>query len=280
MSKDNWHSDKKPETKIMWKEEVRDDTAPYISLNCIEIKGDESPKKISVDVVIEKMFEIFLNDTYISSFLASPRELKEMIAGHLICEGHIGSVEDITSIDVDDNKLLCKTKRPMEDKDEIIPSYLCDCSLWKMHQLTKNKIIPDPSMRVRKDILFDLIDHIFEEGKIWRRTGGAHSTIIASPDGKILAFCEDVSRASAVDKAIGKAALEGVKLHECIMATSGRLSVTMVGKAANARIPLMVSKAAPMDQGIRLAQENNMTLVGFARRPTLYIYSKPERILI
>lgn len=103
--------------------------------------------------------------------------------------------------------------------------------------------------------------------------------MIATSEGEILTFCEDVSRASAVDKAIGKAALEGVKLDNCIMATSGRLSVTMVGKGVNASIPLMVSKAAPMDQGIRLARQNNMTLVGFARRPNLYIYSNPERLI-
>lgn len=257
MSKDNWHFDKKPETEITWKEEERDETAPYVSMNCIEIKGDESPKEISVDVVVEEMFGIFLNDNYISSFLGSPRELEEMTAGHLISEGYIENADDISSIEIDNNKLFCKTKK-----------------------LTKCTADPDPNLRVQKDTIFDLIDHIFEEGKIWRRTGGAHSTIIASQDGEILAFCEDVSRASAVDKAIGKAALEGVKLHKCIMATSGRLSVTMVGKAVNAKVPVIVSKAAPMDQGIRLAQANNVTLVGFARRPNLYIYSNPERILI
>ena len=257
MSKDDWHFDKKPETKITWKDEERDDCAPYISIKCIEIKGDKTPEEISVDVVIEKMFEVFLNDNYISSFLASPRELKEMTVGHLIAEGHVGSAEDITAIEVTDNKLLCKTKKSIGNQND-----------------------PGPNIRVRKDTLFDLIDHIFEDGKIWRRTGGAHSTIIASPEGEILVFCEDVSRASAVDKAIGKAAIEGVKLHECIMVTSGRLSVTMVGKAVNARIPVMVSKAAPMDMGIKLAQENNVTLVGFARRPNLYIYSNPERIVI
>ncbi|MBP2029705.1 FdhD protein [Methanohalophilus levihalophilus] len=280
MSQDDWHFDKKPKTKITWKEEERDETAPYVSMNCIEIKGDETPKEISVDVVIEEMYDVFLNDNYISSFLASPRELEEMTVGHLIAEGHVSSANEISSIEFDGSKLLCKTKEPTKSKDEIVSSYLCDCSLWKFHQLTKNKTAPDPDIRVKKDTLFDLIDHIFEEGKIWRRTGGAHSTIIASPEGEVLAFCEDVSRASSVDKAIGKAALDGVKLHKCIMATSGRLSVTMVGKAVNARIPVMVSKAAPMDQGIKLAQENNVTLVGFARKPNLYIYANPERIVI
>ncbi|RNI14440.1 formate dehydrogenase accessory sulfurtransferase FdhD [Methanohalophilus sp. RSK] len=279
MSKEDWHFDKKPDTEITWKEEERDNTAPYIPIKCIEVKGDNSPKEISVDVVIEEMFEVFLNGNFISSFLASPRQLKEMAAGHLLCEGHIENIDQIISIDVDENKLLCKTKSSSEDKNAIISSYLCDCALWKIHQLTKNKTIPNPNMRVRRETLFDLIDYIFEKGKIWRRTGGAHSTVIATSEGEILTFCEDVSRASAVDKAIGKAALDDVKLNNCIMATSGRLSVTMVGKAVNARIPLMVSKAAPMNQGIRHAKENNMTLVGFARRPNLYIYSNPERLI-
>jgi FdhD protein len=256
MSKADWHFDKKPDTEITWKEEERDTTAPYIPIQCIEVKGDASPKEISVDVVIEKMYEVFLNGNFISSFLASPRQLKEMAAGHLICEGHIENIDQIISIVIDKNKLFCKTK----------PSSL-------------DKTTPNPEMKVKSSTLFDLIDYIFEKGKIWRRTGGAHSTVIATSKGEILTFCEDVSRASAVDKAIGKAAFEGVKLNDCIMATSGRLSVTMVGKGVNARIPLMVSKAAPMDKGIRLARQNNMTLVGFARRPNLYIYSNPERLI-
>ncbi|WP_462272264.1 formate dehydrogenase accessory sulfurtransferase FdhD [Methanohalophilus sp.] len=220
------------------------------------MKGNASPKEISVDVVIEDIFEVFLNNNFISSFLASPRQLKEMATGHLLCEGHIANVNQIISIVIDENKLFCKTK----------PSSL-------------DKTTPNPEIMVKNSTLFDLIDYIFEKGKIWRRTGGTHSTVIATSEGEILTFCEDVSRASAVDKAIGKAALEGVKLNNCIMATSGRLSVTMVGKGANASIPLMVSKAAPMDQGIRLAKKNNMTLVGFARRPNLYIYSNPERLI-
>lgn len=254
MDRANRHSERKPETEITWKKEERDASAPYISVNCIEVTGDDSPAEINVDVVIEERFDIFLNDSLISSFPAGPRDLKELAVGHLIAEGYIGAPADLVSFETDGNKLLCRASG------------------------SENMTVPDSGIRVGKDVLFGLIDHIFEDGKIWRRTGGAHSAIIATPEGEVLAFCEDGSRAAAADKAIGKAALDGVKLNGCILATSGRLSAALVGKAVNAGIPMMVSKAAPLDKGIRLAEAHGLTLVGFARRPNLYVYSGSGRL--
>jgi len=104
-------------------------------------------------------------------------------------------------------------------------------------------------------IIFDAIDEFKKRGQLWRRTGGTHSSIISSPAGDVLAFSEDVSRACSVDKAVGKAVL-------------------------SAGFPLIASKAAPMSEGVRLAERSGITLVAFARRPNLYVYAGEQRVVL
>ncbi len=87
------------------------------------------------------------------------------------------------------------------------------------------------------------IEQIKERGKLW---GGTHSSLVCTREGDIVSFCEDVSRACPVDKAIEAALLSGRELSECALVTTGRLSGGMVAKVARAGIPVVVSKAAPL----------------------------------
>ena len=67
-------------------------------------------------------------------------------------------------------------------------------------------------------------------------------------------------------------------LSGCALITSGRLSGVMVAKAARADFPILVSRSAPMNSGVELAEKIGMTLVGFARSPNLYVYVGEGRI--
>ncbi len=128
-------------------------------------------------------------------------------------------------------------------------------------------------------MLLNAIEQIKERGKLWRRTGGTHSSLICTKEDDIVSFCEDVSRACSVDKAVGAALLSGKDLSECALVTTGRLSGGMVAKAARAGIPVVVSKAAPLSTGVLLSKKIGMTLVAFVRKPNLYVYSGEERVI-
>ena len=53
----------------------------------------------------------------------------------------------------------------------------------------------------------------------------------------------------------------------------------MVVKAANAGIPIIVSRAAATSKGASLAEKSGITLVCFTRPPRFTVYSHPERII-
>jgi FdhD protein len=52
----------------------------------------------------------------------------------------------------------------------------------------------------------------------------------------------------------------------------------MLGKAAKMGVPIVVSRTSPTSLSIRLARAWNITVVGYARRDRLRVYSAPERL--
>jgi FdhD protein len=52
----------------------------------------------------------------------------------------------------------------------------------------------------------------------------------------------------------------------------------MVRKYAHAGIPVVISRAASTDKGIKAAEGAGITLVGFSRGDRFTVYTHPERI--
>jgi len=274
--KENWHAEKAGKWTSYWKDEVHDPFAPYILTKCVEISGLDR-KELELDVVEEESIKIMLDVRHIVTLLALPGELRELAAGFLICEGVLKRIEDIRSISVQENTVFCQSLLDNSELELWTEVRSSGCigikSSWEGIEPIKSGV------RMEKEVLLNAIEQIKERGKIWRRTGGTHSSLICTKEGDIVSFCEDVSRACSVDKAAGTALLSGKNLSDCALVTTGRLSGGMVAKAARAGIPIVVSKAAPLSSGLRFQKMVGMTLVAFVRNPNLYVYSGQERII-
>jgi FdhD protein len=111
------------------------------------------------------------------------------------------------------------------------------------------------------------------------RTGGIHAAAIFDLDGNLMVLREDIGRHNAVDKAIGRAFLDGALPLSChILLVSGRSSLEIVQKALAAGIPIVAAVSAPSSLAVNFARESGQTLIGFLRPPTFNIYSHIERI--
>jgi FdhD protein len=90
---------------------------------------------------------------------------------------------------------------------------------------------------------------------------------------------EDVGRHNAVDKVVGALLLKDRLPAENLgLIVSGRASFELMQKALVAGAPLLAAVSAPSSLAVQLANEFDMTLVGFLRGDTFNIYSGEQRI--
>jgi hypothetical protein len=54
----------------------------------------------------------------------------------------------------------------------------------------------------------------------------------------------------------------------------------MISKSRHMEIPLVCSRTSPTSLSVALADEWNITLVGYLRRNSMNVYTHPERIVL
>lgn len=139
--------------------------------------------------------------------------------------------------------------------------------------------IPRDALRVRPAVIQRLPDILRSAQKTFASTGGIHAAALMSADGEIRRLYEDVGRHNAVDKVIGAAFLAGgAGLADGVMVVSGRAGFELVQKSVVAGIPALMAIGAPSSLSVALAQEFDMTLVGFMRESRFNVYAGPWRI--
>jgi FdhD protein len=140
--------------------------------------------------------------------------------------------------------------------------------------------VRDDRLRVTTTFLATLPQRLREAQKVFDKTGGLHAAALFDGDnGELLVLREDVGRHNAVDKVVGWALREGrLPLRGTILLVSGRSSFELVQKAVMAGIPMLCAVSAPSSLAVDLAEESNMTLVGFLRDPSMVVYAGADRV--
>jgi FdhD protein len=138
--------------------------------------------------------------------------------------------------------------------------------------------IPDgPS--IDSDTLVKLPDALLRSQRVFSRTGGLHAAALFDKNGELEILREDVGRHNAVDKLVGRAAMDGrLPLEAGVLVVSGRVSFEIVQKALLGGIPIVAAVSAPSTLAVRLARDSNMTLVGFLRTGGFNAYAGRERL--
>lgn len=142
------------------------------------------------------------------------------------------------------------------------------------------KLLQKTSIRLAKNSIPELPQRLLEAQKVFASTGGLHASGLFSSAGELSILREDVGRHNALDKVIGWAFQKNqLPLDTSILVLSGRISFELVQKAAMAGIPIIVAVGAPSSLAVQLAEEANITLVGFTRGQRFNVYTGGDRIV-
>ncbi|MCS7115181.1 MAG: formate dehydrogenase accessory sulfurtransferase FdhD [Nitrososphaerota archaeon] len=243
-------------------------------------------EKVKDYVAEEKPLHIFVNRTQYATILCNPKELEELAVGHLLSEGIIKTVDEIAKITLEEGGMCHVNLKPqvnLEARLRFAQPFsriiLSACGGPYQPQAIRRIRKVGSKLAVKAATIQNCVNNLNHMAETFRKTGGVHAAAVYKADGTLVAFAEDVGRHNAVDKAIGKCALDRTPFNECFLALSGRLTADIVLKAARVGIPIVASLAAALDSGIEIAKKANITLVGFVRGRRMNVYNALERIV-
>ncbi len=235
-------------------------------------------KETKTDLVAkETTVVIRLNGKRLAALLATPAEVTALACGFILSSGLIKGMEDISTIKEMGKEVEVETKNIMEEINPDEQIFTSGCGKGILIYGSAIEVQNDSKFSLSSDSISLLMKKFQAMSAGFKTTGGLHSAAIS--DGKaIINFKEDIGRHNAMDKVIGDCLLKGISLRDKLILTSGRISSEIVVKAIRAGIPILISRSAPTDMAINLAQDLGVTLIGFARGKEMNIYTHPTRI--
>jgi len=244
----------------------------------------EGARHLREEVAREFPLTILLDGEQLATLLCSPDHLEPLAAGFLFSEGILHEKSDIRDMDLDRERGIVRIETASGegiDRDLFMKrvittgcgrgiafSHFADLEGW--HRI-------ESDLKISFRSIAALMKQFQGRSETWRKTHGVHSAALCDRE-EILLFREDIGRHNAVDKIFGHCLLEGIPLADRIILITGRVSSEILFKVAKRRIPVLVSRSAPMDLAVQLARELGMTLLGAVRGERMNIYSGEERI--
>ncbi len=220
--------------------------------------------------------------------MRTPGHDAELATGFLFTEGIIKGAHEIQAVHSSDEQnilvqLTDNTNPSLQtsDRNFYTTSSCGVCgksSIDSVRTVSAYSRVPD-SIRVEAHALYGLHQKLRNEQEIFESTGGLHASALFDLGYNLIMLREDVGRHNALDKIIGASLMARLfPLSDNILLLSGRASFELIQKAAMAGIKVVAAVGAPSSLAVQLAEEFDMTLVGFLRGERFNVYSASKRI--
>ncbi len=243
--------------------------------------GPDDCVQVTDEVAVEEPLEIRLDGHPVAVVMRTPGDDLELLAGFLVTEGIISSVDDLRKTEArpDENRVLAFLRDGVEvDLGRLTRHLFSGSSCGICGKATLEAIFSDfPPIRAKLEvadaILLAAPGNLRAAQTAFDSTGGLHAAGIFSASGELLVLREDIGRHNAVDKVIGHALLNRIGLESVFLMVSGRVSFEILQKALAARIPVIAAISAPSSLAVDFAKRSGQTLIGFLRPPTFNRYA-------
>jgi FdhD protein len=258
----------------------------------IRRKKDGSLEYLRDDLTIEEPLEIRIGDKTLATTMRTPGHDHELATGFLVSEAIVRDRSAIAGVSRDgENRVTVHLAAGLKlnpaaagsaQRFGTISSSCGLCGKTSIDAIRQNfHAIESTNLRIDIETLLSLPEKLRKAQSDFSRTGGIHAAGIFDSKGELKIVREDIGRHNAVDKAIGRAFLDGwLPLNRHVLLVSGRASFEIVQKALAAGISIVAAVSAPSTLAANFARESNQTLIGFLRPPSFNIYSHIERVIL
>ena len=240
------------------------------------------PEQVLPALPPEHVATIYLNNKLLTSLMATPFQVKELVVGFLYSEDIINAPAELTKIEVNQDKRKSQiwvesNAREIDQKARIMTSgcgrgftFLCPSDTEGLEPLHSEIVL-------EHEEIIALAKKMIAAAALYSQSGGIHSAALCDTK-EIISFSEDIGRHNAVDKVIGDSLLRNIGLAGKIMLTTGRISSEMLLKAFHAGIPVLGSLTSPTDLAVELGEKLGITIAGYIRSGKMKIYTHPSRM--
>lgn len=258
-----------------------------VAREIIRVEGNYT-KKIEKIVVTEYAVTVKINQQEFVTMVCTPEYVEDMVIGYLASERIIRTAEDIEEIWHQEKEgfVHVKTKhinpfyQQMQNKRYITSC----CGMSRQGFVFANDALVAKKMeginvRITTDDCFRLMRDMQDTAEVFKQTGGVHNAALCNVNGILLSRM-DIGRHNALDKIYGHCLRNNISIQDKIIVFSGRISSEILLKVSKIGCEIVLSKSAPTELALQLAEELGITTVGFVRNNTLNIYTHQERILL
>ncbi|WP_412762634.1 formate dehydrogenase accessory sulfurtransferase FdhD [Priestia megaterium] len=238
-------------------------------------------------IVTEFPVTVKINEEEFVTMVCSPQYIEDMVIGYLASEGVIRAYTDIKNIWVQEKEgyvhvtidKLNPYFQNLQNKRYI--TSCCGASrqgfVFINDALTAKKM-NGISVELSIKDCFQLMNKLQQSAATFQETGGVHNAAICDKNDFMLSRM-DIGRHNALDKLYGYCLKHHISIRDKVVVFSGRISSEILLKVAKIGCEVVLSKSAPTELALNLAEELGITTVGFIRNDSLNIYTCSERIL-
>ena len=231
--------------------------------------------------------------------MRTPGEDTALIIGFLFSEGIISEANDIKDIQIDEqysqkekhqnNAIIVTLQKHIKlDWNKLSRHFInhsscgiCGKTLLNALSIKKEKVSRDSKSSnipwIDINHIFTLPDLLISKQKLFNKSGGSHAVAYVL-NNEIKYLSEDIGRHNAVDKVIGQLLIEQAFHEKGILLLSGRVSLELMQKAVMANINVIAAIGAPSSLAIKVAQQFDITLIGFVKENKCNVYHGKWRI--
>jgi len=238
-------------------------------------------KSLNRKVVEEKRACIYVNGHEFTTLMCSPHDLEDLAIGFLRSEELIAGIEDIASMSLSVQGTCVDVwlnNKFIEPSSRRITTSGCGGGVT-FDDLLKERMPLLLSTSITTDQVGPLMKKFYQSAERYQETRGIHTAAL-SDGSEILLLAEDIGRHNTIDRLWGQALRRGIATEKMVLICTGRISSEMLGKAAKAEIPIIISRTSPTSLSVDLAHAWNVTLIGYARADSFRIYSAPGRVVM